>query len=398
VDRRAFIRAGTVGPVVGWSALASRRGLAQEQAAATGAGQPAGPAAEPAPARIVRQEVPQNLESPFHLLDGPITPVERFYVRNHFPVPRLDPAAYRLRIEGAVERPCELSLAELRQLPATTRTLTLECAGNGRVFLNPSVRGVQWGLGAVSTAEWTGVPLGSVLERVGVRPEAVAVVLEGADRGVVAEPASPGPISYARSLPLAKARRPEVLLAYRMNGADLLPAHGFPLRAVVGGWYGMASVKWLVRIVVVDRPFAGFWETFDYSEFRLRDGLPEMVPITGGQVKSAIARPVMGEVVRGGAEYRIYGAAWAGEHDVVRVEVSTDNGASWHVARLLGERVPFAWRLWEWTWRVQRQAGEARLLVRATDSANRTQPRDRDPNYRTYSIHHLIPTVVTIRV
>lgn len=393
MDRRGFIRASSAWPVVGWSAMTASRGIAQERPGGANPDRPT----EPAPARIVRQAVPENLESPFHLLDGLITPTERFYVRSHFPVPRLDPAAYRLRIEGAVERPGEWTLAQLRELPATTRTLTLECAGNGRVFLNPAVRGVQWGLGAVSTAEWTGVTLASVLERVGVRPEAVAVVLEGADRGVVAEPASPGPISYARSLPIQKARRPEVLLAYRMNGAALLPVHGFPLRAVVGGWYGMASVKWLVRLVVVDRTFGGFWETFDYSEFRLRDGLPEMVPITAGQVKSAIARPVAGEVVPGGAEYRVFGAAWAGEQDVVRVEVSTDDGASWNAARLLGEPLPFTWRLWEWVWRVPRRPGEVRLLVRATDSANRTQPRERDLNRRTYTIHHLIPTPVTIR-
>src|SRR5262249_10503601 len=148
------------------------------------------------------------------------------------------------------------------KLPATTTPLTLECAGNGRAFLEPKAKGVPWQLGAISTAEWTGVPLATILERAGVRPDAVDVVLEGADGGLVAnDPKPTGPIRFARGLSLAKALKPEVILAHQMNGEALPDAHGYPLRAVIGGWYGMASIKWLSRIVVTTRPFHGYEQT-----------------------------------------------------------------------------------------------------------------------------------------
>src|SRR5262249_49811328 len=160
------------------------------------------------------------------------------------------------------------------KLPSRTIPALLECAGNGRAFLVPRARGVAWQLGAVGTAEWTGVPLSAILDRAGVRAGAVEVILEGADSGEFREdPQAPGPIHCARSLPLEKARQQEVLLAYRMNGAEITAAHGYPLRAVVPGWYGMASVKWLTRLVVSDRPFQGFFQSIDYTYFERRHGL-----------------------------------------------------------------------------------------------------------------------------
>ena len=208
---------------------------------------------------IIRQRNPDNLEFPFATLDHFITPNERFYVRNHFAYPNLDVRTWRLRVEGAVRQTLQLSYEELRRLPLRTVTATLEFAGNGRSFLTPASRGVQWQLGAVSNAEWTGVPLAAVLERAGLRDAAIDVVLEGADRGPAPNEPTLGMIHFGRSLPVAKARQQDVLLAYRMNGADLPVAHGFPVRTVVPGWYGMASVKWLTRIIVTDRPFDGFW-------------------------------------------------------------------------------------------------------------------------------------------
>src|SRR5262249_37248653 len=157
---------------------------------------------------------------------------------------------WKLTVEGAVDRPLSLTLNDLQRMKEATLTATLECAGNSRVFLVPRVPGVPWELGAVSNAEWGGVPLAAILEKAGVQNKAVEVVLEGADTGEVKDPpTTPGVIPYARSLPLEKARKPEVLLAWKMNGAELTPAHGYPLRAVVAGWYGMASVKWLTRLV-----------------------------------------------------------------------------------------------------------------------------------------------------
>jgi DMSO/TMAO reductase YedYZ molybdopterin-dependent catalytic subunit len=318
------------------------------------------------------------------------------FVRNHFAVPKFDPATWKLRVEGAVDRPAEFTLAELQKLGKQARPVTLECAGNGRVFLTPPVRGVNWQLGAVSTAEWTGVPLAAVLDHVGARKSAVEVVLEGADSGVVAEPPSPGTISFSRSLPMEKAEKPEVMLAWGMNSCELSPAHGAPLRAIVGGWYGMASIKWLKRIVVVERPFQGFFQSLDYSYFRRVAGLPSATAITGMLVKSQIARPVADEIVAAGKPYTIVGAAWAGEADVAKVDVSTDGGRNWSTAKLSERRAPFCWRMWEFEWKSPTR-GPATLVSRATDSRGDTQPPNRDADRRTYMINHRVPVEIDVR-
>ena len=253
----------------------------------------------PFPGVTVRMHEPRNLEFPFPTLKSWVTPNEQFFVRSHFAAPKVDPKTWKLTVEGEVENKVELTLEDLRALPAVTRPVTLECAGNNRGYLVPAVRGVQWGAGAVGNAEWTGVPLSAVLEKAKVKAGAAEVILVGADSGTVAE--SPGPIHFDRSLPLEKAKRPEVLLAYKMNGEDLPAAHGAPVRAVVGGWYGMASVKWLTRIVVTEKPHDGYWQTFDYSYFDRRDGgLPTLRPVTAIHPKAQIARPAIGEVVPAG--------------------------------------------------------------------------------------------------
>ena len=353
-------------------------------------------AAEPGfPGLIVRSTEPQNLEYPFAALHDFITPNEHFYVRNHFPLPKIDLKSWRLKVEGAVERGLELSYEEVCKLPSRTVTAVLECAGNGRVFLTPTASGVQWSLGAVSNAEWTGVSLAALLEKAGVKGTAVEVILEGADRGTATN--SPGPIAFARSLPIAEARRPEVLLAHRMNGKELPAAHGHPLRAVVPGWYGMASVKWLTRIIVTEERYRGFFQTLDYAYFRRRDGLPDLVPITAIEVKASIARPGREEIVPAGKPYRVFGAAWTGEGAVTKVEFSGDGGKTWQAATLLGKPVPFSWRLWEHAWQVPKQAGPLKLMARATDSKGRTQPMQRDPLRRNYMISHVVPIEVVVR-
>jgi DMSO/TMAO reductase YedYZ molybdopterin-dependent catalytic subunit len=185
---------------------------------------------------IIRQKEPTNLEMPFDQLDSYLTPTELFYIRSHFPVPTIDLAGYRLRIDGAVRNPLGLSYRELREMPSESRIATFECAGNGRAFLVPTVRGALWELGAVGNAEWTGVTLRALLERAGLEDDACEIVLEGADRGTPAEePIPPAPIAYARSVPREKAVQPEVLIAYQMNGRDLSRDHGFPVRAIVPG-------------------------------------------------------------------------------------------------------------------------------------------------------------------
>jgi DMSO/TMAO reductase YedYZ molybdopterin-dependent catalytic subunit len=350
----------------------------------------------PFPGLITRVKNPTNLEFPFPTLDSFITPNERFYVRNHFAAPTIDPRTWKLRVAGAVSRELSLSLADLRKLPSRTVTATMECAGNGRAFLDPKVKGVQWALGAVGNAEWTGVPLAAVLEKAGLADRAVEVVLEGTDRGEIKDQ-SPGVIPFARSLPLEKARHPEVLLAHAMNGKDLPRDHGFPLRVVVPGWYGMASVKWLTRVLVTDRPFDGFFQTFDYSFWTRTRGLPSLRPVTEMQVKALVARPALHEVVKAGESYRVHGAAWAGESEVARVEVSTDGGRSWKQAKLLDKPAPFCWSRWELAWQVPKAAGKHIIMARATDRRGRTQPGKRDTDRRTYMINHVLPIEFEVR-
>src|SRR5438132_4715923 len=280
--------------------------------------------------KIVRCEDPLNLEMPFEKLDGFITPTEAFYVRTHFPIPKIDKNKWRLRVEGEVKKPFELGYDELLKLKSRKIPVTLECAGNNRNFLEPKVKGVQWGLGAVGNAEWTGVPLSILLDRAGVSSGAGEVILEGADGGKLEDPKSPnGELRFARSIPLTKARA-DVLLAYKMNAADLTPGHGFPLRAIVPGWYAMASIKWLQRIIVTDKPFTGYYQTLDYAYWKRRGDLAEIVPLSEIQIKAEIAQPVEGEIVPANSNLRVHGAAWTSDGEITSVELSTDGGSRWN--------------------------------------------------------------------
>ncbi len=347
---------------------------------------------------IIREKEPANLEMPFGLLDGWLTPNELFYIRSHFPVPEIDLASWRLRIEGAVESPLELTHDELRKLPMKTIPATLECAGNGRVFLVPKVKGTQWELGAVGNAEWTGVSLGDLLRKARVNPKAVDVILEGADSGTISEAPKPaGKINYARSISLGKALD-GVLIALEMNGEPLTPSHGFPLRAIVPGWFGMAAVKWLQRIIVTEQPYKGYYQTVDYAFWERDDAGVALVPITQMQVKAAIARPGINEVIKAGTTYRVAGAAWTADGEIVKVEFSSDAGKSWHEVSLGEKQVANCWRLWETDWETPKKAGRCVLLARATDSRGRTQPMERDLDRGRYEINHCLPIEVEIRL
>jgi DMSO/TMAO reductase YedYZ molybdopterin-dependent catalytic subunit len=353
----------------------------------------------PAAKLITRLKDPLNLEFPFASLDAFLTPTELFYVRNHYAVPKLDAKTFRLEVKGAVKKPLKLSLDDLRKLKEVTQSLTLECAGNGRSFLRPKSKGVQWELGAVSTAQWTGVPLSSVLEMAGVEKEAVEVILVGADKGDPKKDKDIQPahdVAFSRSMSLSKANKSEVMLVWKMNGKELTPNHGYPLRCVVGGWFGMASVKWLTQIVVTKTPYRGFDQTIDYAVWTVdENGLDQLTPLTEAGVKASIARPFVGETVAAGKVYRVHGAAWAGESEVAKVEVSVDGGKSWSDAKLTGKHVPFCWRMWEHSWKPQ--AGSAVLMARATDKRCRVQPMKHDPNRRNYAISFVQPTAVTVK-
>src|SRR5262245_25513612 len=208
--------------------------------------------------RIVTQ-TPENSETPLERAGSWVTPNRLFFVRNHFQAPTVNVNTWRLRVGGCVERPREWTFDELAALPERSVFATMECAGNGRSFLSQHVHGVQWGAGAIGHAEWTGVPLAHILTKAGIKAGAVEVLFEGADVGSEADHREP--MHFRRSLPLDKALDPDTLLVTRMNGELLEPSHGYPLRLLAPGWYGVASVKWLRRIEVLCEPFRGYFQT-----------------------------------------------------------------------------------------------------------------------------------------
>jgi DMSO/TMAO reductase YedYZ molybdopterin-dependent catalytic subunit len=342
--------------------------------------------------RKVVTATPENSETPLEGLRGWVTPTRLFFVRNHFDVPPLDPADWRLHVTGRVRHPRTWTLDELLALPERTVFATVECAGNGRSFLKPHVHGVQWGAGAVGHAEWTGVPLRLVLDEAGVSPGAVEVLFEGADRG--SEGDHPEPMSFARALPLAKALHADTLLAFRMNGEPLEPAHGHPLRLFVPGWYGVASVKWLTRIEVLDRPFRGYFQTVKYTRQRRGVNGPETEVVGPMAPKSELVRPRPGEVL-GPGRNRLFGVAWAGEEPVARVEISADDGRTWNRADLIGPQAPYSWTLWEYLWEAA-APGDYDVLVRAVSASGKAQPMEHDPFNGGYQIHHSRPTRLRI--
>src|SRR5262245_20628560 len=342
--------------------------------------------------RKVVTAAPENSETPLEDVRSWVTPNRLFFVRNHFEVPRLDPASWRLHVGGCVERPAEWSWDDLAALPERTVFATMECAGNGRSFLQPRVAGVPWGAGAVGHAEWTGVPLRLLLQKAGVKPGAVEVLFEGHDRG--SESDHPEPMPFARSLPLAKALDPDTLLATRMNGEPLEPSHGFPLRLFVPGWYGVASVKWMRRIEVLDRSFHGYYQSQKYTVQRRTAAGLDTVVVGPMAVKSEIIRPHHGASLGLGMN-RLFGVAWAGEEAVAAVEVSSDAGRTWTRAELMGPQARYSWTLWEHLWEVA-EPGEYVLLARALGAGGQVQPAEHDPLYGGYLIHHSRPTVVTV--
>src|SRR6266404_3606522 len=337
--------------------------------------------------KIVLSEEPLVLETPLENLGEFITPTKSFYVRNHFPIPKIDKNKWRLRIEGEVQKPFEINFDELSKLQSRKIPATLECAGNGRSFLEPKVKGVQWNIGGISNADWTGIPLSILLERAGMKSSAREIIFEGGDRGKLEDPKAPrGEINFARSIPLEKAR--DVLLAYKMNDVDLPPEHGFPLRAIVPGWYAVASIKWLQRIIIANKPFNGYYQTLDYSYWK-RDGeQARLTALSEIQTKAVIISPSEDEIVAANSSARVRGAAWSGTGEIKKIELSTDGGSTWSEAKLLGESKSNAWRLWEFDWKTPTKAGKTTLIARATDSSGATQPHDRDADRGTYMITH----------
>ncbi|MFI8823386.1 sulfite oxidase [Streptomyces sp. NPDC053431] len=318
----------------------------------------------------------RNHGLPLEALRYDTTPPGLHYVLVHYDIPDVDPDPedWRLGVGGRVARPLSLDLAALRERPAVTHRVTLECAGNGRARLAPRPVSQPWLVEAVGTADWTGVPLAGLLAEAGVADGAVEAVFTGADHGVERGTEQ----DYRRSLPLSVAADPArgVLVAYAMNGGPLPPQHGHPLRLVVPGWYGMASVKWLRDITVTDTPFTGFQQSVAYRYRQEPDDPGEPVDVIAP--RALMTPPGFPDfmsrtrVVRPG-QVPLSGRAWSGHAPVVRVELSTDGEKSWTDAQVTADPDrPFAWAAWRTTWTAT--PGSYVLTVRATDATGRTQP------------------------
>jgi DMSO/TMAO reductase YedYZ molybdopterin-dependent catalytic subunit len=289
-----------------------------------------------------------------------VTPNIDFFVRNHFAAPKISDEAWQLEIGGLVSKPMKLSYSDLVLMPSVRRPSTLECAGNAS------------GGAGVGTAVWSGLPLGDLLQQAGLKPGATTIVFHGADSGE-GENVPPG-THFARAIPREKAMEPDTLLAYEMNGEPLPAEHGYPLRALVPGWYGMDSVKWLTRIEVLDQPFKGYFQDQKYVALEAHGASR---PLTSIRVNSKFLRPSEGEEIRG-KTYRAEGVAWAGERKIARIEVRVGGGA-WQPANLSASPVAMVWSLWSYEWQVP-SSGRYSLEVRATDERGGTQLEVRDPD------------------
>jgi DMSO/TMAO reductase YedYZ molybdopterin-dependent catalytic subunit/glyoxylase-like metal-dependent hydrolase (beta-lactamase superfamily II) len=319
---------------------------------------------------VVHGTEPLNCETSLAaLVGGVVMPNARFYVRNHFSTPTLDRSDWRLKVHGLVDRPLDLTLRELHNMRSQSMIVTLECAGNGRSMFDPPIPGEQWQLGAVSTAEWTGVPLVDVLERAGTATGAREVLFRGADSGTVAGRADT--IHFERSLKLDEAHGSDVLLAYAMNGEPLPVEHGFPLRVIVPRWYAVASVKWLTDIELVNSSFTGFFHSERYIYEWQRDGTIVREPVQLQQVRSLITEPTPHAVLPVG-DVVIRGVAWSGAAQIERVEVRVAD-RPWEPAQLLTHRPAHSWLWWEMLTRLE-DRGPTTVRARATDLAGRVQP------------------------
>jgi len=349
LGRRHLLKAALLSPLVARASLARAR----------------------APGLIVRNERPLDLETPVSAFTEEFTPTELFFVRSHFGAPVLDAASWSLRIEGLVERPLALTLRELRKLAPASAPVALQCAGNGRALFRPTVAGAQWARGAVGQALWRGVRLADVLDRAGANPSARFVTFLPGDH-----PLGDRVPPFNRSIPIEKARK-DVLLAWEMNHAPLSILHGAPLRAVVPGWAGDHWVKWLRGIRVSEAEDPGFYMQTGYkvpTEPIAPGAAPKAVKsLTALPVKSIIARPLEGALLRPG-RLEVAGVAFGGAGPIARVEFSTDDGATWTAARVERSRGEGAWQRFSGAFTAS--AGLQQILVRATDSAGATQPRE----------------------
>ena len=313
----------------------------------------------------------RNRGMPLEGLRYDLTPTGMHYLLIHFDIPEVDMSTWKLKVGGLADNPVALSLEDIKALPSRTEAVTMECAGNGRALFTPRAVSQPWLLEAVGNAEWTGTPLKGVLEAAGVKGEAVEILFTGHDQGVQGEEVQ----YYQRSLTIEEATKDGVLLVYEMNGRPLEPQHGYPLRLVVPGWYGMASVKWLDSIEAVGERFNGYQMHATYRYAQTADDPGEAVDLI--RVRALMVPPGIPDFLTrtrllDAGPMTLTGRAWAGREGISRVETSYDGGVTWSDAQLGVQPPKFAWRGWTAQWNAP--AGNHTLLVRATDTAGNRQP------------------------
>jgi DMSO/TMAO reductase YedYZ molybdopterin-dependent catalytic subunit len=319
---------------------------------------------------------PENQETPIHFLNSFLSvPTALFYRRNHFEYPSNTSEAFSLKISGLVDRAFKVGYFDLLQMPSTMVSTFLECSGNKRAFFKEKVFGEQWDNGAMSQGVWKGVSLASLLAYCGIKEDAREIIFRGSDYGEKNKKY----VYFERSLPISKALESDVIIAYEYNGKPLNRKHGFPFRLIVPGWYGMASVKWLTDIIVIQDRFSGIFQTEDYVYY-YKDGSSE--PVTENRVNSTILQPIDKQILPEGTHH-IMGIAWTGSGVITKVELSFDSGKSWTMARLLG--VPKEYQTVQWYFPIEVISGEEYMItVRATDSSGKTQPYEGIWNRKGY--------------
>lgn len=308
-------------------------------------------------------------------MEDSVTPNDRFYIRNHFPVPQVVAKNWRLNVHGLVDQPQNLSLPQVMRMRGETIPVTLECAGNGRSLFDPPIEGEPWALGAVSSAEWTGVPIFDLLDKAGLAPNATHLVFRSAD-------------GFERGLSIDEAREGPLLLAFGMNGVPLPPIHGYPLRAIVPAGYAVASVKWLTEIEVTDHPFEGPFQTERY----VYEWSSSREPVKFQKVRSVITQPEDGATITAG-DVVIRGLAWSGAYPLGQVHLSIDQG-EWLQATLQGLPARYAWRSWQLDTRIEK-TGSVTIRARAADLGRQTQPEQAEWNRLGYGNNSIQTVTVT---
>ena len=327
-------------------------------------------------------------------MDRPVSATEGHFIRSHFTAPKLSSSGWALPVTGELDNPLNISYEELLKMPSHEVVSLMECAGNSRSTMQPPAEGVQWDNGGLSVSRWKGVSVSTVLEQAGLKGSATDVLFVGADSGK--ESHADGTLVYEMSIPLEELLHPDSLLAYEMNGEVLPLDHGYPIRLLVPGWYGMTSVKWLSKIVVMDHPNGGFHE-MDYCIYPATNGNGDAKArrVTKLKVKSLISCPNKGDIVTAGT-HKMTGVAWSGEGHITKVEVSTDDDRTWHTAKLEEPNGGYSWQHWEYDWEAK-ILGHALVRSRATDSAGNVQPMLATWNFRGYEVNSIHSVPITVQ-